>query len=116
MTATVNMLGRDADYVDADYNAGAPSVAMKRFNNFQGFLLSGGAEDRRGYGLQLNIDFGLDSGIRVDFGKVVYDLPQGVAVASSLTMFITDKALLMKARTARNSALICRSPSMRATS
>lgn len=36
LTATVNMLGRDADYVDADYNAGAPSVAMKRFNNFQG--------------------------------------------------------------------------------
>lgn len=38
------MLGRDADYVDADYNASAPSVAMKRFNNFQGSLLSGGAE------------------------------------------------------------------------
>ena len=36
LTATVNMLGRDADYVDADYNASAPSVAMKRFNNFQG--------------------------------------------------------------------------------
>mgnify|MGYP000069852782 CR=1 FL=1 len=64
LTATVNMLGRDADYVDADYNAGAPSVAMKRFNNFQGSLLSGGAEIGVVTDCSLNIDFGLDSSIR----------------------------------------------------
>ena len=107
LTATVNMLGRDADYVDADYNASAPSVAMKRFNNFQGSLLSGGAEIGVVTDCSLNIDFGLDSSIRKlgDKGRV-YDLPQGVmAVTGSLTVFITDKALLMKAKNSEELSL-----------
>ena len=107
LTATVNMLGRDADYVDADYNAGAPSVAMKRFNNFQGSLLSGGAEIGVVTDCSLNIDFGLDSSIRKlgDKGRV-YDLPQGVmAVTGSLTVFITDKTLLMKAKNSEELSL-----------
>ena len=106
-TATVNMLGRDADYVDADYNASAPSVAMKRFNNFQGSLLSGGAEIGVVTDCSLNIDFGLDSSIRKlgDKGRV-YDLPQGVmAVTGSLTVFITDKTLLMKAKNSEELSL-----------
>ncbi len=107
LTATVNMLGRDADYVDADYNASAPSVAMKRFNNFQGSLLSGGAEIGVVTDCSLNIDFGLDSSIRKlgDKGRV-YDLPQGVmAVTGSLTVFITDKTLLMKAKNSEELSL-----------
>ncbi len=107
LTATINMIGRDADYVDADYNADAPSVAMKRFNNFQGSLLSGGAEIGVVTDCSLNIDFGLDSSIRAlgDKGRV-YDLLQGVmAVTGSLTVFITDKALLMKARNSEELSL-----------
>ena len=107
LTTTVNMLGRDADYVDADYNASAPAVAMKRFNNFQGSLLSGGAEIGVVTDCSLNIDFGLDSSIRKlgDKGRV-YDLPQGVmAVTGSLTVFITDKTLLMKAKNSEELSL-----------
>ena len=80
---------------------------MKRFNNFQGSLLSGGAEIGVVTDCSLNIDFGLDSSIRKlgDKGRV-YDLPQGVmAVTGSLTVFITDKALLMKAKNSEELSL-----------
>ena len=86
---------------------GELTATVKRFNNFQGSLLSGGAEIGVVTDCSLNIDFGLDSSIRKlgDKGRV-YDLPQGVmAVTGSLTVFITDKTLLMNAKNSEELSL-----------
>ena len=107
LTATVNMAGREADYADADYNASAASVVMKRFSNFQAALPSGGQPLGVVTDCSLNIDFGLDSTIRAlgDQGRV-YDLIQGLmSITGSLTVFITDRELLMKAKNSEEISL-----------
>ena len=100
LTATVNMNGRDTDYVDANYNANAEAVALKRFSNFQGALTSGGQPLGVVTDCSLEINFGLDSSVRAmgDQGRV-YDLLQGtMTVTGSLTVFFTDKTLITKAK------------------
>ncbi len=107
LTATVNMAGREADYADADYNASAASVVMKRFSNFQAALLSGGQPLGVVTACSLNIDFGLDSTIRAlgDQGRV-YDLIQGLmSITGSLTVFVADRELLMKAKNSEEISL-----------
>ena len=107
LTATVNLSGREADYADADYNASAASVALKRFSNFQAALLSGGQPLGVVTACGLNMDFGLDATIRAlgDQGRV-YNLMQGLmAITGSLTVFITDRELLMKAKSSEEISL-----------
>ena len=49
LTATVNMLGRDADYVDADYNAERPVRGHEAVQQLSGFPVERRRGDRRGY-------------------------------------------------------------------
>ena len=100
LTATINMMGKSADFVDTNYDATAELVTMKRFSNFQGALTSGGTSLGVVTAFSLNMDFGLDNSIRpISGGGYVYDLVQGVmAVTGSLTVFITNKNLLTSAK------------------
>lgn len=107
LTASVNLNAREADYVDTSYNDAPSTVALKRFSNFKGSLMSGGQPLGVVTDFSLEINFGLDTSVRAlgDEGRV-YDLMQGVmAVTGSITAFFTDKALLTKSKNSEEIAL-----------
>lgn len=107
LTASVNLNARDTDYVDTSYNDAPATVALKRFGNFQGSLLSGGQPLGVVTDFSLDINFGLDTSIRAigDQGRV-YDLVQGImAVTGSITVFLTDKTLLVKSKNSEEFSL-----------
>lgn len=107
LTASVNLNARDTDYVDTSYNDAPATVALKRFGNFQGSLLSGGQPLGVVTDFSLDINFGLDTSIRAigDQGRV-YDLVQGImSVTGSITVFLTDKTLLVKSKNSEEFSL-----------
>lgn len=107
LTASVNLNARDTDYVDTSYNDAPTAVVLKRFGNFQGSLLSSGQPLGVVTDFSLDINFGLDTAIRAigDQGRV-YDLVQGImAVTGSITVFFTDKTLLVKSKNSEEFSL-----------
>lgn len=107
LTASVNLVGRDADYSTTNYNSSAASVALQRFSNFQGSILSGGSSLGVVTNFSLTLDFGLQTDIRAigDQGRV-YDLPQGtMKISGGITVFFTDATLLNKAKASEELAL-----------
>ena len=64
LTATVNLVGRDVEYSQTNYNAAAELVTMKRFSNFQATLKSDGVAIATITDFSLTIDNGLDTSIR----------------------------------------------------
>lgn len=107
LTASVNLNAREADYVDTSYNDTPTIIALKRFSNFQGSLLSAGQPLAVVTDFSLDINFGLDTSIRAigDQGRV-YDLVQAImAVTGSITVFFTDKSLLLKAKNSEDFSL-----------
>ena len=100
LTATVNLVGRDVEYSETNYNAAAELVNMKRFSNFQATLKSDGVVLAIVTDFSLTIDNGLDTSIRtIGSGGKLYDIPEGLlSVTGSMTAFFTNMTLLNKAK------------------
>lgn len=100
LTATVNLVGRDVEYSETNYNAAAELVTMKRFSNFQATLKSDGVAIATITDFSLTIDNGLNTSIRTlgSAGKL-YDIPEGLlSVNGSMTAMFTNMTLLNKAK------------------
>ena len=100
LTATVNLVGRDVEYSQTNYNAAAELVTMKRFSNFQATLKSDGVAIATITDFSLTIDNGLDTSIRtIGSGGKLYDIPEGLmSVSGSMTAMFTNMTLLNKAK------------------
>lgn len=100
LTATVNLVGRDVEYSETDYDSSAELVKMKRFSNFQATLKSDGVVVAIVTDFSLTIDNGLDTSIRtLGSGGKLYDIPEGLmSVTGSMTAMFTNMALLNKAK------------------
>ena len=100
LTATVNLVGRDVEYSETNYNASAELINMKRFSNFQATLKSDGTVIATVTDFSLTIDNGLDTSIRtLGSGGKLYDIPEGLlSVSGSMTAMFTNMVLLNKAK------------------